>query len=208
MGNVPAAVAEGARRATGATAALSAMEHPSPISILSRLAGRTRSISPAPGSAPPRAGRGPSVQAPVPPKMVVVYDRYSRADGCPSFGGCLRRCLTSAPAAGIASPQSRVRQNMNRLHISERPSPSRVVKQAPPRALRVRELRHPEPVQADAGVNSPPSRERADRPQVLAASVVGGESWGTRRSRKGKAARRRPLRFWLPGQDSNLQPSS
>ena len=31
MGNVPAAVAEGARRATGATAARAATEHPSPL---------------------------------------------------------------------------------------------------------------------------------------------------------------------------------
>ena len=35
MGNVSAAVAEGARRATGATAAMFvAMEHPSPVSII------------------------------------------------------------------------------------------------------------------------------------------------------------------------------
>ncbi len=32
MGDVPAAVAEGARRTTGATAAIAATEHPSPVS--------------------------------------------------------------------------------------------------------------------------------------------------------------------------------
>ena len=73
MGNVPAAVAEGTRRATGATAAHAATEHPSPVSILSRLAGRTRSFSPAPGSAPPRrAGVRRSPGAPGLPEMVVV----------------------------------------------------------------------------------------------------------------------------------------
>jgi hypothetical protein len=51
MGNVPAAVAEGTRRATGATT-LSATEHPSPVLILSHLAGRTRSLLPAPGARP------------------------------------------------------------------------------------------------------------------------------------------------------------
>jgi hypothetical protein len=53
MGNVPAAVAEGARRATGATAAFAATDRPPPVLILSLLAGRTRSLSPDPGSAWP-----------------------------------------------------------------------------------------------------------------------------------------------------------
>ena len=39
MGDVPAAVAEGARRATGATAAIGATEHPPPVSKISVLVG-------------------------------------------------------------------------------------------------------------------------------------------------------------------------
>jgi len=42
MGGVPAAVAEGARRATEATAAFAATDHPPPLSIISLLAGCTR----------------------------------------------------------------------------------------------------------------------------------------------------------------------
>ena len=42
MGNVPAAVAKGARRATGATAAIAATERPPPVLILSLLVGLTR----------------------------------------------------------------------------------------------------------------------------------------------------------------------
>ena len=38
-------------------------------------------------------------------------------------------------------------------YVSERPSPSRVVKQTPPTALRVRELGYPEPLRAVAWVN-------------------------------------------------------
>jgi len=47
MGNIPAAVAEGAQMATGATAVHAATERSLPVSILSRLADRTRSFLPA-----------------------------------------------------------------------------------------------------------------------------------------------------------------
>ena len=83
-------------------------------------------------------------------------------------------------------------------HIPGRPSPSRVVKLAPPAAQRVRESGYPEPVRAVTRVNGRPIREPLGCPQVLVTSVVGGASWGRLRSRKGTAARRRPLRFWLP----------
>jgi len=53
MGNVPAAGAEGARRATGATAARAATERPSPVSIRSLLAVHAGSFSPAQGATRP-----------------------------------------------------------------------------------------------------------------------------------------------------------
>ena len=51
MGNIPAAVAGEARRATGAPAAYTAMERSSRVSILSLTAGLTRSfrVKPCPG---------------------------------------------------------------------------------------------------------------------------------------------------------------
>jgi len=74
--------------------------------------------------------------------------------------------------------QPQWRQTRRRWHPGC-PSPSAAVKQNPRVALRVRELGYPELAWTVAGVNGGPSRERADRPQVLATRLVEGASWGT-----------------------------
>jgi len=117
-------------------------------------------------------------------------------DGCvgrgvgPKAAAALDHVLPVLQASGRAAANAR--------DLSERPSPTRVVKLDPQAAARVREFGHSEPQREAEVVNRSANRERHGSPQVLVARLVGGASWGVWRSRKGRAARRRPLRFWLP----------
>jgi len=74
MGNGPTAAAEGARRATGAAAAIAATEHPTPVSIIFDFAPTRRSFRSGIDGSSPYTRRRPTAQAAVATLMIAVRE--------------------------------------------------------------------------------------------------------------------------------------